>query len=117
MELYRTSDVIDLHVDSFIWQRTFGYDLRKSYNSALICSGQITRDQALEDLSRPPAPAEMIAQDRAYVLKKLGLSEEDFDKILTSPNKTYEDYPNNSKLWDRFGHLVRWARNRITPVG
>ncbi len=95
----------------------FGYDLRKSYNSALICSGQITRDQALEELSYPPAPAKTIAQDRAYVLKKLGLSEEEFSRILQAPNRTYEDYPNNSKLWERFGHLVRWARNRITRVG
>lgn len=95
----------------------FGYDLRKSYNSALVCSGQITREEALEELSNPPAPAEMIAQDRAYVLKKLGLSAEDFAEILRAPNKTYEDYPNNDRLWNRFGHLVRWARNRITRVG
>ncbi len=27
IELYRSTDVIDLHVDSFIWQRTLGYDL------------------------------------------------------------------------------------------
>lgn len=28
VELYLASDVIDLHVDSFIWTRIFGYDLR-----------------------------------------------------------------------------------------
>ena len=95
----------------------FGYDLRKSYNSALVCSGQITRDEALAELQTPPAPAEMIAQDRAYVLKKLGLSEEQFSEILRAPNKTADDYPNNSKLWARFGGLVRWARNRIIRVG
>ena len=27
VELYEASDVIDLHVDSFIWTRVFGYDL------------------------------------------------------------------------------------------
>ena len=31
IELYRQSDVIDLHVDSFIWTRIFGYDLRKRH--------------------------------------------------------------------------------------
>lgn len=30
-ELYAASDVIDLHVDTFIWTRTFGYDLRKDH--------------------------------------------------------------------------------------
>jgi membrane dipeptidase len=31
IELYRASDVIDLHVDSFIWQRALGYDLTKRH--------------------------------------------------------------------------------------
>lgn len=31
VELYLASDVVDLHVDSFIWQRVFGYDLRKRH--------------------------------------------------------------------------------------
>ena len=33
VELYRESDVIDLHVDSFIWQRTLGYDLTKRHRA------------------------------------------------------------------------------------
>jgi N-acetyl sugar amidotransferase len=94
----------------------FGFDLRKAYNSALICSGQITREQALEELRQPPAPADRIAQDRAYVLKKLGLGSEEFEAILRAPNKEAGDYPNNSALWNRFGKFVRWARNRITRV-
>lgn len=94
----------------------FGYDLRKSYNSALICSNQITRQEALDELSLPPAPAEMITQDRAYVLKKLGLSDADFEEILKAPNKTYAEYPNNHDMWLRYGRLVRWARDRITRV-
>ncbi|HKO49306.1 MAG TPA: membrane dipeptidase [Polyangiaceae bacterium] len=35
IELYRASDVIDLHVDSFIWQRTLGYDLTKRHRAPL----------------------------------------------------------------------------------
>ncbi len=31
VELYLASDVIDLHIDSFIWTRIFGYDLRKRH--------------------------------------------------------------------------------------
>jgi N-acetyl sugar amidotransferase len=95
----------------------YGYDLRKSYNSALICSGQITREAALSELQTVPASAEVVSQDRSYVLKKLGLSEEEFGEILRNPNKTAADYPNSSGLWSRFGPLVRWARNRITRVG
>lgn len=31
VELYRASDVIDLHLDTFIWRRIFGYDLHKRH--------------------------------------------------------------------------------------
>jgi len=36
IELYLSSDVIDLHVDSFIWNRVFGYDLRKRHGRGLF---------------------------------------------------------------------------------
>ena len=94
----------------------FGYDLRKSYNSALVCSGQVTREDALRELQQPPAPKELLDQDREYVLKKLGLSVEEFANILASPNKTFEDYPNSDALWRRMNWFVRRARARVTRV-
>jgi membrane dipeptidase len=36
VEVYRASDVIDLHVDSFIWNRIFRYDLRKRHGLGLF---------------------------------------------------------------------------------
>jgi N-acetyl sugar amidotransferase len=95
----------------------FGYDLRKSYLSALVCSGQISRDEALEEISKPPAPKEMLEQDRDYVIKKLGLKENEFESILKAPNKTYADYPNNESMWKRFNSIIRIARNYIIRVG
>lgn len=95
----------------------FGYDLRKSYMSALVCSGQITREKALEELALPPAPKELLSQDREYVIKKLGLTEDEFQQILDAPNKTFADYPNNDSLWRRFDFFIKIARQRITRVG
>lgn len=34
--LYLASDVIDLHIDSFIWHRIFGYDLRQRHGHGLL---------------------------------------------------------------------------------
>lgn len=34
VELYRRSDVLDLHLDTFIWTRIFGYDLHKRHDRA-----------------------------------------------------------------------------------
>jgi membrane dipeptidase len=36
VELYAHSDVIDLHLDSFIWSRTVGYDIRRTHDSSLM---------------------------------------------------------------------------------
>lgn len=36
LDLYRASDVIDLHIDTFIWTRIFGYDLRKKHGRGLL---------------------------------------------------------------------------------
>lgn len=35
-ELHAASDVIDLHVDSYIWTRVFGYDLRRAHGAGLF---------------------------------------------------------------------------------
>lgn len=95
----------------------FGYDLRKSYLSALVCSRQISREEALEEISKPPASKEMLEQDRDYVIKKLGLSEDEFESIVKAPIKTYADYPNNESLWKRFYSIIKIARNYIIRVG
>jgi membrane dipeptidase len=36
VDLYARSDVIDLHLDSFIWSRTVGYDIRRQHDSSLM---------------------------------------------------------------------------------
>jgi len=96
--------------------KKFGIDLRKSYNSALVCSGQLTRDEALRDLAKSPAPPQLMAEDRDYVLKKLSLSIAEFEAILAAPNKTFADYRNTDALWRRLDWFVRRARARITRV-
>lgn len=108
--------VITRFFHAYYLPKKFGFDLRKSYNSALVCSGQITRVEALHDLAQPPAPPELMEQDRAYVSKKLGLSEGELDAILAAPNKTFADYPNTDALWRRLDWFVRRARARVTRV-
>lgn len=36
IDLYLASDVIDLHIDSFIWTRVVGYDLRRRHGHGLL---------------------------------------------------------------------------------
>lgn len=73
----------------------FGADKRRAHLSSLIVNGEITREEALRrfDAERPD-PAQ-IAQDKRYVIKKLGLDEEQFDAIIGLPKKSIHDYPNS----------------------
>lgn len=102
---------------AYFLPKKFGYDLRKSYLSALICSGQISRNEALEELSHQPASDDLLFQDREYVIKKLGLTHEEFDQIIIEKPKSYNDYHNNEKLWQRFNWVIKIARKFITRVG
>ena len=81
----------------------FGYDKRKAHLSSLIVSGEITRKEALAELEKPLYDEASLAEDRAFVLKKLGYTEGEWKKIMALPVKTYKDYPN-------FGRLVRIER-------
>ena len=51
VDLYCASDVIDLHIDSFIWTRVFGYDLTQKHGTGLFGSAfysQVDLPRALE---------------------------------------------------------------------
>lgn len=76
----------------------FGFDKRRAHLSSLVVSGQMTRDQAISELKKELYPAEQLKEDRAYVIKKLGLTEAEFSAIEKGPNRSYCDYPSNESL-------------------
>ena len=86
-------------VQSYIQPVKFNVDYRRATFSTQICTGEITREQALEELKNKPYPydPEKIDMEIAYVCKKLELSTGEFDDIMNLPIKTYRDYPNNEK--------------------
>jgi len=94
----------------------FGYDLRRCYLSALICSGQMNREEAIKELESPPASKKVLNEDRDYVMKKLGLTNDEFDNIISNSINQYTDFPNNESLWQKFDWFVKMARKRITRV-
>lgn len=71
----------------------FGFDKRRCHLSSLVCSGEITREQALEELRIPTYSPSMQEEDREYVAKKLGFTDEEFTAIMNAPKKSYWDYP------------------------
>lgn len=75
------------------WQPVkFGIDKRKVQFSSLILTGQMTREEALRNLSKPAYDEETIAQDFEYIATKLQISVEDLRGYLEAPNKSFHDY-------------------------
>jgi len=99
-------------VQGYYQYEKFGIDRRRTYFSTLICSGQMTRTEALAILAHKPYDTDTIEQDKAYVCKKLGLPSEEFDKIMNLPPKTYEDYPHDEK-WLKFVYKIYYKLNSI----
>ncbi len=81
----------------YILPAKFGYDKRKGHLSSLICSGEITREDALEELKKPTYSPALQEEDREYVIKKLGLAQEEFDAIMVAPLKSIYDYPSYAR--------------------
>lgn len=77
----------------YILRRKFNIDKRKAHLSTLILSGQISREEALEEMARPPYAGYMLEEDMEYVLKKLELTPEEFEQIMSLPIRTHRDYP------------------------
>jgi N-acetyl sugar amidotransferase len=84
-------------VQSYLLPVKFNLDYRRATLSTQICAGEVTREQAIEELSRIPYNAETIKYDIEYLCKKLNITAEQFASILHAPPKTYRDYPNNEK--------------------
>jgi len=83
----------------YILPTKFGFDKRRAHLSSLIVAGQISREQALEELKLPAYPPEDIEKDIKFFCEKLGISLEEFEIIMKTPAKTFWDYPSYEKSW------------------
>ncbi len=83
--------------EGYYLPKKFGFDTRKNVYSTQILAGTMTREEALELLSKPPYDPEQMELDKEYVAKKMGITAEEFDEIIARPNKTPADYRN--QLW------------------
>lgn len=72
----------------------FGYDKRKAHLSSLVVSGQISRDEALQELRKPLYDEKLLAEDKAFVAKKLGISLQELETLIAEPTRHYTEFPN-----------------------
>jgi len=87
----------------YILPKKFHIDKRKAHLSNLIFSGQITKDEALSVLSNAPYPSEELLQaDKEFVLKKLELTEKEFNEIMSLPRKEHTDYKVQQSIYKSY---------------
>lgn len=85
----------------------FGIDKRIITLSAQVLSKEISREYALEKISEPAYDLETRDQMLEYVIKKLDLTQDEFNLILKSENKTFKDYPSYDIL---FNKLLKFSK-------
>ena len=76
-----------------IWfPQKFGVDKRTSHLSSMIISGQMTREEALQELAQPMYEQAMMDEYIQILLEKLKLSKEEYDTLMAAPAHDHSDY-------------------------
>lgn len=102
-------------VYSFLLPEKFKIDKRIITHSALVRSGEMTRDEALISLGHPPYPPEQVRDDVTYVIKKLGLLDNEFEDIMAAPPKSFRDFPSYYPFIERHTPFVRSVLKLALP--
>ena len=100
---------------AYILPEKFHIDKRKAHLSTLICSGQMTKPEAILELEKPLYDPAQLKSDKEYVMKKFGLSPEEFEKIMHLPVQKHGVFKSDRKMKERYMNmLIRTAPVRKT---
>jgi N-acetyl sugar amidotransferase len=72
-------------------------DYRNNSLSASVRSGKISREDALEEFAGPPFIEQELV---SYFKKRLGFSDEEFERIMNEPPHSYREYPTYKKTFE-----------------
>ncbi|MDI1235302.1 MAG: N-acetyl sugar amidotransferase [bacterium] len=81
----------------YVLKEKFGFEKRKAHLANLICSGQITKEEAKAELALPVYNETVYKVDRNFVLKKLGLNEEQFQAMMNEPVRSHLEFKSYMK--------------------
>lgn len=91
-----------------ILPRKFGVDKRRLHLSALVVSGQLSREEGLALLATPPYPdAAQLRDDREFVAKKLGYTPEQLEDYLEAPPVPHSAFPSEAPWLKWLGRLAK----------
>lgn len=103
--------IITRFYQGYILPKKFGIDKRRLHLSLLINSGQMTRAEALAELEKPHYDPKLIELDREYVIKKFGLGEAEFDRLMRERPRRHSEYASDGWMFEVL-RLVRRGMGR-----
>ena len=92
----------------------FGIDRRRTSLSAMVRSNKISREEALKILSQRPLLNDE-KELKNYILDKLDIKNEDFEKIMNMDNKNFKDYKTYFNYFKNFAP-VAWFFYKINFI-
>lgn len=87
---------------SYILPTKFKIDKRIVHLSSLIRNGEISKSEALNQLSKPLYKDYQFKQDLEYFCKKLEFEKDEFLKIMSQPPVPHENFANNENIFNFF---------------
>ena len=93
--------------ESYWLPERFGFDPRRVQFSSLILTGQMSRDEALSCLEKPPYDPSSIHNDFEYVATKLRISTDMLNHYFTMPRRFYWDYRNQHNVFNAGAKFLR----------
>ena len=91
----------------YILPNKYNYDKRKDHLSNLIMSGQISRSEALNELSKHPYPnQDLLKADFQFFLKKFNFTQLEFDTIMKEKTKVPADFKSYEGIFKKLKPLV-----------
>lgn len=103
-------DILTKFLEGYWLPMRFGYDVRRPQFSSLILTGQMTREEALEELQEPALSADEAAALFNLVASKLEITEDELKAYLKMPLKSYKDYKNQAYLFSLGATFLRWLK-------
>ena len=101
----------------YILPKKFGVDKRRIHLATLVAAGQMSREDALEDLQGIPfASKNELDADKQYFMKKMGWTTEKLEDYLRRPGKSHMEYPSEKPLWDFCSGIYKKLAERRTRL-
>ena len=93
--------------------RKLRFDKRRLHLSSLIVSGQLRRDEALEELKKPSISERQAERDTRFVAKKLGMTEETLKALIDAPPVPHSAYGSDKVMTEKMLNVRRKLRQMV----